>query len=623
MSVTATANPTSFGPTPTSSYNGTYNSDDYFANYSSVYFPAPDSLLPGHVIQAGFTGFTKEWQMNDTWVTPQGTAFDPIIQLVRNVAASGHITFRVGGNSANYAYCQGQPTIGMGVVDKYIINSTTISGLVTLGENVPGLQFLLALSMATVNGSVDVVTGGAVENAIYCLQEYILPGFNSNDQMIGGLIMGNEPEYFVLDGLRDNSTFVKWDYISEYQAMVNGLTSSLGPLASNIFVGPETEALFPRKNGVPKGIWSTFANTPGILNVTRYVTIHYYPYGSDPNGCVTDNLPEMFLTNIDMDTQFVNLSTSCQDACYSVKYVLSESAPFTCNSSNHYAIGMWGVDFLASAAWSGFSGVNLHEFTQSAPSFPIGWEASVIASLHDNTFIVNPIYYAPFVFNRMLDFVAQLNNSVNITVSRGVGLTRNRTVDALENGIKYWAFATDIATKANPGRGAVILMNKNLTQPWTIEFTPPPNVLTGNSAFVFAEVMYQTNNDANATSGWFVAGQTFESTPDGKPHGNYVSLTVGSGISTVDNVTYSIILDPVTIVVVFFGGSVTDMADRVISGSGPLPSPPKVINFAVVGTLVFVGAVVMVTVGILIYHRHVGKTKATVTLADPVFVASN
>jgi|GEM_PF-5814306 len=243
------------------------------------------------------------------------------------------------------------------------------------------------------------------------------------------------------------------------------------------------------------------------------ITVHSYPLAVQPNQPTPT--PEQALA-VTTDTFFAKWSKIYNTLSEpKTRLILGETQSVTDGGasqvSNTFVSTLWSLDHMATSAWSGFSGAQFHGgLVTSAHPFnkDVGdyYTYSVIEvnAMNTNLVDVRPVYYGLLAFNRMLDWVSGFNGNMDITVEKA-SLTGKA-----ENGFRSWLFS------ASNGNGALLMINKD-SKPRAATFAVPKNIK--DSGIALGEAL--TAPSVTSFSGITIAGQTLDSTCDGRLAGKY------------------------------------------------------------------------------------------------------
>lgn len=195
---------------------------------------------------------------------------------------------------------------------------------------------------------------------------------------LSSFAIGNEPEYFSLNGLRP-STYNYNTFINEYSNFANALESKVPGI---IFSGPETNE--------PGWGKSFLKDRDGKINL---FSLHYYRMGPAGNPSVTMKKLMVF------DTWLKDIIEYLQPE------VTTAKVPFRfteCNSvfhggqpgiSNAFGSSIWGTEFLFYLAQKGIAGVNFHTGGGSQYVY------SPINTVNNKN-VARPLYYAMLLFQQ-------------------------------------------------------------------------------------------------------------------------------------------------------------------------------------------------------------------------------
>ncbi|MGN8072414.1 hypothetical protein [Mucilaginibacter sp. 22184] len=195
---------------------------------------------------------------------------------------------------------------------------------------------------------------------------------------LSSIAIGNEPEYFPLNGLR-SKTYNYNTFIDEYSSFANRLESNVPGI---IFSGPETN-----EPGWGKPFLKDRA---GKINL---FSLHYYRMGPAGNPSVTMKKLMIF------DTWLKDIIE------YLKPGVIADNIPFRfteCNSvyhggqdgiSNAFGSSIWGTEFLFYLAQQGIAGVNFHTGGGSQYVY------SPINTVNNKN-VARPLYYAMLLFQQ-------------------------------------------------------------------------------------------------------------------------------------------------------------------------------------------------------------------------------
>jgi len=271
------------------------------------------------------------------------------------------------------------------------------------------------------------------------------------------------------------------------------------------------------------------------------VTVHSYPLAIQPNQPLPTPEQSLAVTNDDFFKRWSKIYNTMAEP--KSRLILGETQSVTDGGatkvSNTFVSALWSLDHMATSAWSGFSGAQFHGgLVTSTHSFnnDVGdyYTYSVLEVNDKNRTMVDvrPIYYGLLAFNRMLDWVSDFNATTDIVVDRG------SMSGEPENGLKTWMFS------AVNGNGAIMVINKNSTDRF-VSITSPAKIIDNGVAV--AESLIAPS--IQAFNGIKLAGQTFDSTCDGRPSGKYNPNMV----SKSKNGTYNLNVPAYSAMILFLG----------------------------------------------------------------------
>ena len=416
----------------------------------------------GQPLPAGFLGFSFEFKALHQYAGRNPDAINPVfLSLIRQLNPGQSPVIRIGGNSTDYTWWPIPGEIPPGGI-QYALTpgwlrtakafATDLSAKLILGVNLEANRPALAAQEARA-----LVGGIGASN-------------------IGALEIGNEPDLYPIiwyqarNGVNytgRSANYGMTSYMSQFAQWRELMPPSV-PLAGPALAGPGWMQQLPQ-----------FLNTePGLA----YVTYHRYPL----RACITDPQSPIFpsIANLLADSSSQGLASSVQPFVQTahaagVKFRLDELNSASCKgragTSNTFAAALWMLDTLFNLAADGVDGINLHTLPD-APYQPFAFSQSPAGTWSGT---VEPVYYGMLMFAQADPPGATLLN-----------------VSAPSGPLKVWA------TQAPDGHTRVVLINKDLTNAYTVQLALP-----GNTSPATLETLSAPSYESTANVQ--IGGQTF------------------------------------------------------------------------------------------------------------------
>jgi hypothetical protein len=355
----------------------------------------------GALIPANFTGYSLELENNGFL----GNSTSPNTVFYQSMKNLGPGVLRMGGNSSD-RWCWTAPP-QPGLCTGSILTSTDIANYFfaasqtnwkvlmgnNLGQNSPSWSL------------TEVVNGIAA---------------NSTPSQVLGLEIGNEPDDYVNDGLRNaanypNNTYTPANHATEFLAYANA------------YKGDASAKVYPLVGSAAADIWrsqaniGTFISTVGANNL-GFVSVHDYPLSVCGSGTITASaLLAKGVTGTLAAVAPVWVQTAKNNGL-SLRF--SETNSATCGGqngvSNTFAETLWALDWMFTGAKIGLSGMNFHNGGLPGANYAF-MQTTVTQSGANFTYTntVKPLYYALYMFAREAQnqfmLPASITTSSNIT----------------------------------------------------------------------------------------------------------------------------------------------------------------------------------------------------------------
>jgi len=325
-------------------------------SYLNVVTLAVDQTHPGNTISPNFEGLSFETLVlakNPEYLNPGNTVF---VNLIKNL---GPGLLRIGGGTSDKITWTS--TARTSSTPPNNLTTTDIDQLSAFSKLI-GWPVLFGLNLGT-----NQVAASANEAA------YVYNSLGSN---LSGFQFGNEPNYFVANGLRQgnyaaNNFLDDWDI---YYANVK----AAAPQA--FFAGPDV---------VQGSNWvNSFADVEH--NKVNLIDAHYYLEG--PATSTYINYHDLLNTDFGLPIFLQGLKSASSK--YGLPYRVTE-----CNNiwgggkpgtSDVFASALWGLDFMWTVAENNGQGINFHDGEGIFYS-PLTMSAGVA--------VVHPEYYAMLAFS--------------------------------------------------------------------------------------------------------------------------------------------------------------------------------------------------------------------------------
>jgi len=308
------------------------------------------------VVPDDFLGFSFEKLIltDTTYFNTSNTSF---INLYKNLGGG---LIRIGGAFVDKVYWSKNKRNS---ANKDTVYSNDVDRVLAFNKMV-GWKTIWGLNLGKQSATIDA------QEANYVLSK--------SGNMIHSFAIGNEPEYFGLNNLR-NAGYSFNDFQNEFTSFSNTLKNSVPGI---VFSGPESN----------DGNWCKqfLSNTNNKINLFSY---HYYRMGPAGNASVTMSKLMTF------DRFLHDIIEYFQPAANVSKVPIRFSE---CSSvyhggqpgiSNAFGSSLWGSEFLFYLAQQGIAGVNFHTGGEKVYVY------SPINTV-DNKNVARPLYYAMLLFHQ-------------------------------------------------------------------------------------------------------------------------------------------------------------------------------------------------------------------------------
>lgn len=450
------------------------------------------SIPYGQPMPAGFLGFSFEYKALHQYTGRNPDAINPVLlSLVRQLNPGQSPVIRIGGDSTDYTWWPIPGEIPPGGVQY----SLTPGWLRTTHAFATDLNAKLILG---INLEADRPALAAQE------ARALVSGIGASN--IGALEIGNEPDLYPViwyanrNGAKYRGRPLSYsfqDYIAQFSQWRTLMPNV--PIAGPALAGTTWMADLP----------SFLSAEPNLA----YVTYHHYPL----RACINDQSNPIFasIPNLLADSSSEGLAAGMQQYVQQahaggVPFRLDELNSASCKgragTSNTFASALWVLDTLFNLAADGVDGINLHTLP-GAPYQPFTFTETTSGVWSGN---VAPVYYGMLMFAQADPPDSTL---LNVTAPSGA--------------LKIWA------TQAPDGHIRVVLINKDLTNAYTVQLSLP-------SASAQATLETLTAPNFESTTGVQIGGQTFA------PNTTTGQLTGAQALQTVSPVLgkYSVTLPP-------------------------------------------------------------------------------
>lgn len=446
----------------------------------------PKALGPR--IPRSFVGFSVEfggWSAEHYLVhrggdRPEGgwVPNSTVVQLFDNLRSlQGPPMLRVGGNSTDKTVWRDQPGEPKSTEPAIVVTRRWLQETQALAAQT-GASLILGVNLASNDPRRAVEWVQAAWNIL-------------GPEMLYAFEIGNEPNYFLKHGLR-SAPFGFAEYSRQFQTYVEALRAwnPRVPLA-----GPVTSDAAPRY--LSEESWAQYL--PEFLGQfgerLALVSYHRYPL----NRCHTSPGARRYPTL----SQLVSARAAGLLGREALGYVraaeryglptrVSELNSIACGGapglSDTMASALWAIDTLFHLARAGISGVNFHVGGYQSRYAPFRLTTTAEGEVETKVY---PLYYG-------LVFFAQ-------AVQQGARLA-SVTTSGMKD-VQVWATCDD------RGKVRVMVLNKAPARPANLVLCVP-----GGSQ---GRLTYLTAPSMTASTGVTLAGQTYDGTPDGHPHGRY------------------------------------------------------------------------------------------------------
>lgn len=370
-------------------------------------YPASALITAQPVTQAiapDFLGLALEYGTVPAWAGPAGSAPDPVlVQLIRNLAPTGHPSVRIGGLSTDRTWW---PVPGM----------TAPSG-VTYALTPRWSQSLQSLARA-VDARLILGINLEADSAVLTRWEARQLVTTVGTPWIGSLDLGNEPSLY---------TSVPWYRVASgrllpWYSPVGQSVFSRGPSWNPLSFDRDYARLLAQLPALPI-VGPDIQSPAWFAGYRRFLSLHsrvrmLVSHGYGLNNCVTARLSPMYPTiaNLLSTHAYTGLLSGLQPYIAlahrnGASFRIDEMGSVTCNGrfgvANTQASALWAVNALFQAASEGVDGVNLHTYPGLANALfdltdtASGWQAAI-----------HPVYYGALLFARAAPAGAHLVRTI-------------------------------------------------------------------------------------------------------------------------------------------------------------------------------------------------------------------
>jgi len=427
----------------------------------------------------GFLGLSLEYKAIHQYTGRNPLAINPVmVQLIRNLNPGQSPVLRIGGDSTDWTWWPMRGVIPRGGVS-YSLTKGWMRTTQALAADL-GAKLILGVNLASDRAALAATEAQALIQGI-------------GRRYISALEIGNEPDlYGVFAWYRDRLGHVVHARGRRYNlnSFISEYTKWRTALPKLPLVGPSFSAL----------TWmSGLRRFLAAEKSVRTVTVHRYPLHNSTTDPTNPTYPS--IANLLADTASSGIAQEVAPYAaiahsggltFRVDEMNSVSGGGKTGVSDTFASALWVLDTLFNMASVGVDGVNIHtlpnagyqlfNFSQTGNA----WQA-----------LVHPEYYGMLMFAQAFPPSAHL---LPVSVASGP--------------VKVWA------TIAPDGTTRVVLINKDMTTPFTVQVD-----LTGGSGPATLERL--TAPSVTATSGVTLGGQGFgNSTQTGTLAGPQQTATV-------------------------------------------------------------------------------------------------
>lgn len=354
----------------------------------------------GKLIPANFAGYSLELENNGFL----GNSSSPNTVFLQSMKNLGTGVLRMGGNSTDRWRWTSPPQSGL--CTGSILTSTDIA------------NYFYAASQA--NWKILLGNNLGQNSATWSLGE-VVNGIapNSTASQVAGLEIGNEPDDYVSDGLRNasnypNNTYSPTNHANEFLAYVDA------------YKGNTTAAVYPLVGSAAGDAWRTQANIGTFISTVGasklgFVTVHDYPLSVCGAGTIT--AAQLLATGVTATLAAAGPPWVQAATSNGLSLRFSETNSATCGGqngvSNTFAETLWALDWMFTGAKIGLSGMNFHNGNLPGSNYAF-MQTTVTQSgssfTYSNTF--KPLYYALYMFAR--DAQNQYMLPASITTSNNI-----------------------------------------------------------------------------------------------------------------------------------------------------------------------------------------------------------
>ena len=415
----------------------------------------------GQAMPAGFLGLSLEYKAIHQYTGRNPLAINPVmVQLIRNLNPGQSPVLRIGGDSTDWTWWPMRGVIPRGGVS-YSLTKGWMRTTQALAADL-GAKLILGVNLASDRAALAATEAQALIQGI-------------GRRYISALEIGNEPDlYGVFAWYRDRLGHVVHARGRRYNlnSFISEYTKWRTALPKLPLVGPSFSAL----------TWmSGLRRFLAAEKSVRTVTVHRYPLHNSTTDPTNPTYPS--IANLLADTASSGIAQEVapyaaiahsRGLTFRVDEMNSVSGGGKTGVSDTFASALWVLDTLFNMASVGVDGVNIHtlpnagyqlfNFSQTGNA----WQA-----------LVHPEYYGMLMFAQAFPPSAHL---LPVSVASGP--------------VKVWA------TIAPDGKTRVVLINKDMTTPVTVQVD-----LTGGSGPATLERL--TAPSVTATSGVTLGGQGF------------------------------------------------------------------------------------------------------------------
>jgi hypothetical protein len=493
-------------------------------------------------VPSDFCSFSIEVYNVLPMFTSLGTTRTAFVNLLKHLQSYNSQqrgpNIRVGGNSAD--------------TSEFVSDNTTLLSGDTTRATQAQLD-ALAAAVPLFNGSVVVGLNARQDKPPAFDVAWALAANATLGSYLEAFEMGNEPNYWVYNGIKNNASFNAASYTQQFSAYVTRLVSA--GLPQRMFTAP-TNGLNPA-GSVYNASWAMSFVTAYSSNLVS-VCSHYYPLsvcrlndGSLPSPSPT---PALLLSPANEASSLASLPGFIAAAVANgLPFHIGEGSAVCCSGSNVTASGMvaalWTLDTMFKVASMGVSRFNFHG-GPTADNAPVRF---FITGSNPTTYSVLPSVNAPYY--GMAAFTYATANSARLV----------QTINSSPNGVvSGWA----VVDASGTVRIALINKNAATNAPTAIVAVRLP----GTATLVPAQValLLPGPGGLTGTSGLRWMNMTWDGSVDGKPVGQPVTTTL---LPTAPG-EYDITLAPYSAVILTISANVPTPAPPSPPPPSPPPSPP-------------------------------------------------